>query len=589
MYDRRLSVEAVYERKTSNVQDKKYDSDHYDRKKDAESRGRRERGRSRSPTPVRPKRSKTPTPPRSSRYENGDRSYNSRRSPKYDDVTQRSTRHSMDYDDDSRYSNHSPENGRGVNNDLPPEDDPYATRTLFVGDLEVNTTIGNVRRAFEVYGRIDDVDVKHSPHGKGCYAFVRFSHLDSAHKAKANMQGRKINDSVIRVGYGKPVISSKLWVGGLGSWITLGALEREFDRFGSIRKIDYERGSDHAFVLYESLDAAREACSQMKGTTMPGSDVKLRIDFADPAPGLPGWDDRDKKEDRSDDRRFQNNHDRRFSRGGRGRNGYDNRNNRYDNRKFRDNDRGNERFNRSRTNQNDTRYNRRRSNSPFNNRNNQFKPPEIDRQLLFKQAQAKGVVDLHQLCEVFNPPLWDGCLLVKKTAFAVRFFCLDGDLNVLYKLLEHNSPGNNTDLGTFLKVDKKLKLDEEEKINAIAKRSEHYDNKWCLLLAVPGMPTIVNIAGGKSAESIFGKQRPLRGLVKYFKEHKSAGVVHIKIPNKNANSETAKETVTSELLYAFPPSKFTKDKLFGLAPNLNEEVIIDEYLVILILKSNLVR
>jgi RNA-binding protein 15 len=33
-------------------------------------------------------------------------------------------------------------------------------------------------------------------------------------------------------------------------------LEREFDRFGAIQKIDHKPGDTEAFIQYESIDAA---------------------------------------------------------------------------------------------------------------------------------------------------------------------------------------------------------------------------------------------------------------------------------------------------------------------------------------------
>uniref|UniRef100_A0A8D2NJY0 RRM domain-containing protein n=1 Tax=Zonotrichia albicollis TaxID=44394 RepID=A0A8D2NJY0_ZONAL len=74
--------------------------------------------------------------------------------------------------------------------------------------------------------------------------------------------------------------TTRLWVGGLGPSTSLAALAREFDRFGSIRTIDYVKGDSFAYIQYESLDAAQAACAQMRGFPLGGPERRLRVDFA---------------------------------------------------------------------------------------------------------------------------------------------------------------------------------------------------------------------------------------------------------------------------------------------------------------------
>ncbi|KAJ3602984.1 hypothetical protein NHX12_030728, partial [Muraenolepis orangiensis] len=82
------------------------------------------------------------------------------------------------------------------------------------------------------------------------------------------------------IGYGKANSTTRLWVGGLGPGISLTALAREFDRFGSIRNIDYVKGESFAYIQYESLDASQAACTQMRGFPLGGPERRLRVDFA---------------------------------------------------------------------------------------------------------------------------------------------------------------------------------------------------------------------------------------------------------------------------------------------------------------------
>lgn len=165
--------------------------------------------------------------------------------------------------------------------DLKPEDDQRATSNLFIGNLDGNVTEAELRRGFDKYGVIEDVVIKRPARGQGgAYAFVKFQNLDMAHRAKVAMQGRLIGGNPIKIGYGKANPTTRLWVGGLGAGNSLAALAREFDRFGSIRNIDYVKGDSFAYIQYESLDAAQAACTQMRGFPLGGPERRLRVDFA---------------------------------------------------------------------------------------------------------------------------------------------------------------------------------------------------------------------------------------------------------------------------------------------------------------------
>ncbi|KAM3878264.1 putative RNA-binding protein 15B [Diretmus argenteus] len=165
--------------------------------------------------------------------------------------------------------------------DLKPEDDQRATSNLFIGNLDHNVTEGELRRGFDKYGIIEDVVIKRPARGQGgAYAFVKFQNLDMAHRAKVAMQGRVIGGNPVKIGYGKANPTTRLWVGGLGPGNSLAALAREFDRFGSIRNIDYVKGDSFAYIQYESLDASQAACTQMRGFPLGGPERRLRVDFA---------------------------------------------------------------------------------------------------------------------------------------------------------------------------------------------------------------------------------------------------------------------------------------------------------------------
>ncbi|XP_063300449.1 RNA-binding protein 15 [Pelobates fuscus] len=165
---------------------------------------------------------------------------------------------------------------------IPPEDDKRANRTLFLGNLDVTVTENDLRRAFQRFGTITEVDIKRAGRGQAStYGFLKFENLDMAHRAKMAMSGKLILRNTVKIGYGKPTPTNRLWVGGLGHWVPMTALAREFDRFGTIRYIDYHKGDSWAYIQYESLDAAQAACTQMRGFPLGGEHRRLRVDFAD--------------------------------------------------------------------------------------------------------------------------------------------------------------------------------------------------------------------------------------------------------------------------------------------------------------------
>lgn len=165
---------------------------------------------------------------------------------------------------------------------LIPEDDQRANRTLFLGNLDVSVTESDLRRAFDRFGMITEVDIKRAARGQSnTYGFIKFENLDMAHRAKVAMAGKVVGHSQIKIGYGKPTPTTRLWVGGLGPWVPLPALAKEFDRFGTIRTIDYRKGDVWAYIQYESLDAAQAAYTHMRGFPLGGPDRRLRVDFAD--------------------------------------------------------------------------------------------------------------------------------------------------------------------------------------------------------------------------------------------------------------------------------------------------------------------
>ena len=106
-------------------------------------------------------------------------------------------------------------------------DDRDATRTLFVGNLDNDVENEHLKRLFDRYGIIEEIDIKRNQsvqpafsgsggsssssssnsYEKKTYAFIRYENMDMAIEAKYNMNGKKLNGkNACKIGYGNSFI-----------------------------------------------------------------------------------------------------------------------------------------------------------------------------------------------------------------------------------------------------------------------------------------------------------------------------------------------------------------------------------------------
>lgn len=463
----------------------------------------------------------------------------------------------------------------------PPEDDANATRTLFVGNLEVHMNPQDVRKKFEKYGYVETVDFKKtSRNGNvGSYCFVRYGNLDMAYRAKLSLNGKPIYQQPMHIGYGKIIASVRVWVGGLGPWTKLADLEQEFDRFGSIKRIDYHRGETCAAILYETTDAAKEACTQMRGFLMPNAETRLKMDFLDPDSEEGSYRDIPDHKRRPEPRRME--YRGRGGYRGRGRGGY------------RGGDGGFER--RGYKNQSPPPYaydspkrqgpSSKKPSSAFASARNPAKA-----EMQYKHNNAKTCYDLHDLCHCFSPTCWQGGFVLKNVHFPVHFYLLDGDMGIFN--ITTADPTSPTGRRVNFDIHHRLKLDEQ-RMEVIRKRLDRQvcKDRSCLVLAVPGFPTDLQKAGEKNEQII---HKPLRGLVKYFKDKGCAAVVKLPLLTRSAakedddemtNTIMAGERKLSGVLHAFPPSAFVTEQLLKIGPSLQPKFFLDEYMLLYLVKG----
>nr|XP_023025929.1 putative RNA-binding protein 15 isoform X3 [Leptinotarsa decemlineata] len=433
-----------------------------------------------------------------------------------------------------------------------PEDDPLATRTLFAGNLEINITEEELRRIFSRYGIVEDIDIKRPPPGTGnAFAFVRFNTLDMAHRAKVELSGQYIGKFQCKIGYGKATPTTRIWVGGLGPWTSVPQLEREFDRFGAIKKIDYDKGDNQALILYDSIDAAQAAVKEMRGFPLGGPERRLRTDFADVTPGVnfrpkaPYADDY--RRDPEGDFDYNAAYRRGFPDRGRG----------SSRGPYRYPDGVEDEFGRIR----DPEYDRRRSGSRGVDRSRSRSPrrsPDSDSDSGSRRAgllaSSRTLPEVARKCNT----VWQGALILKNSLFPAKFHLMDGDTDIVDGLMKDEDGKHQ------LRITQRLRLDQP-KLEDVQKRISSASSHAIFLGLAGSTASVTN-------DDATVQTRPLRNLVSYLKQKEAAGVISL----------LNKETEATGVLYSFPPCPFSTELLKRSCPNLSEEAIKEDHLIIVV-------
>lgn len=408
---------------------------------------------------------------------------------------------------------------------IPPEDDPLATRTLFTGNLELNITEEEIRRIFGRYGHLLDIDIKRPPPGTGnAYAFIRYENLDMAHRAKVELSGQYIGKFQCKIGYGKVNATTKVWVGGLGSWCSRDLLWKEFDRFGAIKDIEYRSGDTQAHVYYENIDAAQAAVQEMRGHPLGGPDKRLRIDFAD-LDVVPTA------------RRDYDNYDKKPRGGGGGGGGGNYKRDDY-----------------------------RRSGDDFEPRGGRGRrTPESGEDYSPSRGGGGGsggafLANVTSVLDLGNKTskVWDGGLILKNSLFPTKLHVIEGDRHIADTLKDETDKPN-------LKITQRLRLDQA-KLDDVTRRMTTSRSHAVFL----GLPTTVAI----QHDNPDVQSRPLRNLISYLKQKEAAGVISM-----------AGNDATQGVLYCFPPCPYALDLLRREAPDLVDDSK-EEFLVVVVVCGN---
>ncbi|XP_063915832.1 protein split ends-like isoform X3 [Zophobas morio] len=153
---------------------------------------------------------------------------------------------------------------------------PKATRTLFIGNLEKDVTASDLRKHFDLFGEIIEIDIKKQG-AVGSYAFCQYSDIVSVVKAIRAMDGEHLGNNRIKLGFGKSMPTNCVWVDGVVD-VNEKYLRIHFEPFGSISKVHVDRDKGQALIFYEQVVGAQLAVNKMRGFSVKGS--KIQVDFA---------------------------------------------------------------------------------------------------------------------------------------------------------------------------------------------------------------------------------------------------------------------------------------------------------------------
>ncbi|XP_055748447.1 msx2-interacting protein-like isoform X2 [Salvelinus fontinalis] len=154
---------------------------------------------------------------------------------------------------------------------------PKATRTLFIGNLEKTTSHHDLLNIFQRFGEIVDIDIK-KVNGAPQYAFLQYCDIGSVCKAITKMDGEYLCNNRLKLGFGKSMPTTCVWLDGLASNITEQYLTRHFCRYGHVVKVVFDRPKGMALILYKNIEYAQAAVKETKGWKIGGN--KIKVDFA---------------------------------------------------------------------------------------------------------------------------------------------------------------------------------------------------------------------------------------------------------------------------------------------------------------------
>ncbi|XP_056316939.1 RNA-binding protein 14b isoform X1 [Danio aesculapii] len=160
------------------------------------------------------------------------------------------------------------------------------TVKLFVGNLALDTTQEELSAIFESYGQVVSCSVLRQ------FAFVHLQGEGAAERAIRELNGREFKgrNLVVEESRGRPLHSTKVFVGNLSSMCTTEDLQELFQTFGKVLECDKVKGtrvSGYAFVHMENKEDALQAIEALHGTSFKGRPLSVELSKVQPSKQTP--------------------------------------------------------------------------------------------------------------------------------------------------------------------------------------------------------------------------------------------------------------------------------------------------------------
>lgn len=155
------------------------------------------------------------------------------------------------------------------------------TVKLFVGNLALDTTQEELSAIFEAYGQVVSCSVLRQ------FAFVHLQGEGAAERAIRELNGREFKgrNLVVEESRGRPLHSTKVFVGNLSSMCTTEDLQERFQTFGKVLECDKVKG--YAFVHMENKEDALQAIEALHGTSFKGRPLSVELSKVQPSKQAP--------------------------------------------------------------------------------------------------------------------------------------------------------------------------------------------------------------------------------------------------------------------------------------------------------------
>ncbi|XP_072314669.1 RNA-binding protein 14b [Eucyclogobius newberryi] len=159
--------------------------------------------------------------------------------------------------------------------------DKSHTVKLFVGNLALDSTQEELSAIFEPYGQVVSCSVLRQ------FAFVHLQGDGAADRAIRELNGREFRgrNLVVEESRGRPLHSTKVFVGNLSGMCTTEDLQQLFQTFGKVLECDKVKG--YAFVHMENKEDALQAIEALHGTSFKGRPLSVELSKVQPSKQTP--------------------------------------------------------------------------------------------------------------------------------------------------------------------------------------------------------------------------------------------------------------------------------------------------------------